>query len=64
MLSWCLQDWQLKLSGIDIATEVNGDTTEETDLDSDSPRSPVGAMNPLMLQFPQGQQLARDHASV
>ena len=53
LISWCvvvLQDWQLKLSGIDAAAAKNGDTTEETDIDSDSPRSPVGATNPLMLQ--------------
>lgn len=43
LLSQCthMQEWQLKLSGIDVAAE---------DDDSDPPRSPVGAINPLLLQ--------------
>ena len=40
------QDWQLKLSGIDL----EGDT-EETDIDGeeDLSRMPVGAINPLLV---------------
>lgn len=41
-----VKDWQLKLSGIDIA--MDGEN-EQTELE-DSPRSPFGALNPLLLQ--------------
>lgn len=46
------QDWQLKLSGIDITGDGE---TEETDLGNDSPRSPIGAVNPLLLGNPKGE---------
>lgn len=49
------KEWQLKLSGIDIVPD--GDT-EETELDNESPRSPIGAINPLLLQYPQGKATA------
>ena len=38
-----LQDWQLKLSGIDVT--LDNEETEETDTDS-----PIGAINPMLIQ--------------
>lgn len=42
----------MKLSGIDITMDEG--ETEETDFDSDSPRSPIGAINLLLLEHPHG----------
>ncbi len=39
------QDWQLKLSGIEVSRDPN-----EEDTDTDSPRTPIGAINPLLIQ--------------
>ena len=46
-----LQEWQLKMTGIDISPG----TGRGTDYDDDSyPSSPIGAINPLMLENEDG----------
>ena len=49
-----LQEWQLRMTGIDISPG------RETDYDDDSyPSSPIGALNPLMLENEDGMYVAK-----
>ena len=47
------QEWQLKLSGIDVDVD-----TEETDIDGEEEvgRKPMGAINPLMMERMEGRE--------
>lgn len=55
-----LQDWQLKLSGIDMDVD-----TEETDIDGDEEaRRPMGALNPLLMVGVEGERSTLNILSV